>query len=124
MLAKVTHSSISNRAGFRRMIKGVAIGFGVVVLSAASLGQASAQSDIASDILNDIFGEDWPFPTTGTVIVDEAPTQSADPGGIGEITLGGNTGGSVIMGGGSGGVSIGGGSSSSGGGAGSGNSAG
>lgn len=105
------------------MVKATAIGFGVVVLSAASLGQASAQSDITSDILNDIFGEDWPFPTTATV-VDEAPTQSADPGGIGEITLGGNTGGSVIMGGGSGGVSIGGGSSSSGGGGGSGNSAG
>jgi hypothetical protein len=124
MLAKITNSSISNRAGFRRMIKGAVIGFGVVVLSTASLGQASAQSDIASDILNDIFGEDWPFPTTGSIVVDEAPTSSADPGGIGEITLGGNTGGSVIMGGGSGGVSIGGGSSSSGGGGGSGNSAG
>lgn len=107
------------------MIKGVAIGFGVVVLSAASLGQASAQSDVADDILSNIFGEDWPFPATGTIVVDdEAPSGSADAGGIGEITLGGNTGGSVIMGGGSGGVSIGGGASSSGGGGGSGNSAG
>ncbi len=122
MLAKVTHSSIANSAGFRRMIKGVAIGFGVVVLGAASLGQASAQSDLADDILNDIFGEDWPFPTAGTVVVGDSG--SAESGGIGEITLGGNTGGSVIMGGGSGGVSIGGGASSSGGGGGSGNSAG
>ena len=106
------------------MVKATAIGFGVVVLGAASLGQASAQSGGASDIFSEVFGDDWPFPTAGTVVVGESPTRSAEAGGIGEITLGGNSGGSVIMGGGSGGVSIGGGSSSSGGGGGSGNSAG
>lgn len=115
MFANVTDSSILSRTGLRQIAKGVAIGFGVVVLSVASLGQASAQSDIANDILAEIFGEDWPYPAAGSLVVEEEPTQSADPGGIGEITLGGNTGGSVIMGGGSGGVSIGGGSSSSGG---------
>jgi hypothetical protein len=113
-----------NTARVRRVVKATAIGFGVVILGAASLGQASAQSAGTNDIFTEIFGDQWPFPPAGTIVVGESPSQSAEAGGIGEITLGGNSGGSVIMGGGSGGVSIGGGSSSSGGGGGSGNSAG
>lgn len=109
---------LAQSAGCRRLLKATAIGFGVVVLGTASLGQASAQNV-------DIFGDDWPFPVGGRIVVGDSPVPGAISGGSGgNINVGGNSGGSVMIGGSSGGISIGGGSSSSGGGGGSGNSAG
>jgi len=109
-----TQQSVLRNASVRRMIKAAAVGLGVVLFGAASLGQASAQNV-------EIFGDDWPFP----IVSGESRVPNVSTGSVGgNINVGGNSGGSVIMGGGSGGISIGGGATSSGGGGGSGNSAG
>lgn len=109
-----TRLGTMKNSGFRRLVKATAIGFGVVVLGAASLAQASAQNV-------EIFGDDWPFP----IVTGDSRIPSVSTGSVGgNINVGGNSGGSVIMGGGSGGISIGGGASSGGSGGGSGNSAG
>ena len=101
-------------ARFQRLAKAAVVGFGVVVLGASSVGQASAQNV-------EIFGDDWPFP----IVSGESRVPNVSTGSVGgNINVGGNSGGSVIMGGSTGGISIGGGATSSGGGGGSGNSAG
>jgi hypothetical protein len=98
------HTSGSQRTGDetrRRLARIAVVGAAIVAFGAAGISGALAQDD-------DIFGDDWPFPSGGAGIFgDDWPFPTGGTGG--DINVGGGSGGTITVGsGGSGDISIGG----------------